>query len=127
MSITSESPMSQDSYDFVLGRLHLNMEDDQKACDFFSQLINKSAKSIWTQINFSAHVCVQNLFNSKILYRKENEAFSFTTQTHNFQTDGKIKKVELTCFEKWSDPVKVYVSLAILFAKTQVDILDVCV
>ncbi|XP_065835429.1 phosphatidylinositol 4-phosphate 3-kinase C2 domain-containing subunit beta-like isoform X2 [Oscarella lobularis] len=79
---------------------------DAEATSTFTRLIGESLGSLATQLNFFIHNLAQMRFTGA---SRSTGLFAFIPQIYSCEVEGEIKLVEVTGFEKRTDPVKYYV------------------
>jgi phosphatidylinositol-4-phosphate 3-kinase len=99
--------MDINSVNFVQNNLMLE-STEHEATAFFTEMIRKSVDSTFTRFNFLAHTVAQRMSGAGSSQVQDRECFSFTNETYNAKTDGRIKVVHVPEFEKWRNPSKVY-------------------
>lgn len=112
MSCSSIPFMNVNSVNFVQNNLMLDATETQ-ANTHFTQMIRASVESLFPRLNFLVHTVAQKMSGNTSAVNPESGFFSFTNETFTYTTDGKIKFVQVSRFEKWRNPTKVYVSYCI--------------
>uniref|UniRef100_A0AC34GT29 Phosphatidylinositol-4-phosphate 3-kinase n=1 Tax=Panagrolaimus sp. ES5 TaxID=591445 RepID=A0AC34GT29_9BILA len=120
MSCSSIPFMDINSVNFVHTNLMLD-RSEHEAFTFFTDMIRKSVNSSFPRLNFLAHTVAQKISGSTAGPSQEQNhgCFSFTKETYNAKTDGKIKHVQVSGFEKWRSPTKVYMYVFKVFRQNE--------
>ncbi|GIY61531.1 phosphatidylinositol 4-phosphate 3-kinase C2 domain-containing subunit alpha [Caerostris darwini] len=106
LMISSGIPgMSMNAVTYIEKALLPNMSEAE-ATVHFTQMIQESLKSWFTQFNFFIHNLAQLRFTGD-----HNEGFmlSFTSKTYTKESDGKITRADVIGYEKMYDPEKYYI------------------
>ncbi|GBM21548.1 Phosphatidylinositol 4-phosphate 3-kinase C2 domain-containing subunit alpha [Araneus ventricosus] len=106
LMISSGIPgMSMNAVNYIEKALLPNMSEAE-ATVHFTQMIQESLKSWFTQFNFFIHNLAQLRFTGD-----HNEGFmlSFIPKTYTKETDGKIIMADVIGYEKMYDPEKYYI------------------
>jgi phosphatidylinositol-4-phosphate 3-kinase len=91
---------------FVSQALLLNLSAEEASATF-SKMIEASLKSVAPQINFVIHNFAQMKFSSKST--EEEDVLSFVPGVYSMSTDGSLGTVEITGFQKRTNPDKYHV------------------
>lgn len=92
-------------------------KSEWQATTYFTQLIEESLRSVFTQLNFFFH----NLAQLKFFNHNDGELLSFAPKTYSLATDGRIKTVEILSYQKRYIPEKHYVYVLQVFREHQRD------